>query len=142
MEEVIKQIYNEKYPKIVSIESTKMILEQMKKSICKIYTKDGKKGTGFFCKIKYDNKDIKVMITNYHIINDKYIKENDRIETALNDDKENITIYLKNKKIYTNELYDITIIEIENEEINNFMNIDERYLKGSGVIFEKSIYII
>ena len=142
MEEVIKEIHNEKYPKIASIENTKMILEQMKKSICKIYKKNGKKGTGFFCKIKYGNKNIKVMITNYHLINDKYIKENDRIETTLNDDKENITIYLKNKKIYTNELYDITIIEIKNEEINNFMNIDERYLKGSGVIYDKSIYII
>jgi hypothetical protein len=98
----------------------------MKKSICKIYKKDGKKGTGFFCKIKYGYKDIKVMITNYHLINNKYIKENDRIQTTLNDDKENIVIYLKNKKIYTNELYDITIIEIKNEEINNFMNIDER----------------
>ena len=44
----------------------------MEKCICKIYKNDGSKGTGFFCKINYDNKEIPVMITNYHVINDEY----------------------------------------------------------------------
>ena len=98
MEEINKEKILIKYPKPISIKSTEIILKQMKECICKIYLKDGTKGTGFFCNIKYKNKNIKVMITNNHIIDDKYIKENDRIEIKLkynnkkNDDKE--------KKIY------------------------------------------
>ena len=108
---------NEEYPKIISIEGTKKILEQMEKSICKIYKTDGKKGTGFFCNIKYENKEIPVMMTNYHVINDNYIKENDKIEIVINNDEDNlITILLRNRIIYTNKEYDITIIEIKDEK--------------------------
>ena len=32
----------------------------MEKSICKIYKKDGNKGTGFFCEIPYQQGKIKV----------------------------------------------------------------------------------
>ena len=39
---------------IISIDKINIILEQMKKCICKIYGK--KNGTGFFCKIKYNNE--------------------------------------------------------------------------------------
>ena len=75
MEEVEKEVYNEEYPKIISIKGTKKILEQMEQSVCKIYKKDGKNETGFFCNIKYENKEIPVMMTNYHVINDNYIKK-------------------------------------------------------------------
>ena len=47
----------------------------------------------------------------------------------MNDDKEYKTIELKNRIIYKNEKYDITIIEIkDNDKINNYMNIDKRYI--------------
>ena len=142
-EEVEKELINEKYPEVVTIEGTKKILEQMEKCICKIFTKDGNKGTGFFCKINDENKDIPVMMTNYHVINDKYIKENDKIKITINDDKEDKTIQLRNKIIYTNEEYDITIIEIkEKDEINNYMNLDARYINTIDIIYDKSIYII
>ena len=62
----------------------------MEKSVCKIYKEEGEKGIGFFCYIKYNNKDKPVMMTNYHVIDEKYIKENDEINIALNDDKENV----------------------------------------------------
>ena len=145
MEEVEKEVYNEEYPKIISIEGTKKILEQMENSVCKIYKTDGKKGTGFFCNIKYENKEIPVMMTNYHIINDNYIKENDKIKITFNDDKEKVTILLRNRIIYTNEEYDITIIEIKDEKdkIKNYMKIDEKYLDDdSNIIYDKSIYVI
>ena len=140
-----KEIYNEKYPKIISLEGTKKILQQMEKGICKIYKKDGEKGTGFFCNIKYENKNISVLMTNYHVIDDKYIKENNKILITINDDKEKVTILLNNKIIYTNEKYDITIIEIKNEKdkIKYFMKIDEDYLNNDiDVIYDKSIYIL
>ena len=145
MEEVEKELYNEEYPKIISIEGTKKILEQMENSVCKIYKTDGKKGTGFFCNIKYENKEIPVMMTNYHIIDDNYIKENDKIKITFNDDKEKVTILLGNRIIYTNEKYDITIIEIKDEKdkIKNYMKIDEKYLyDDSNIIYDNSIYII
>ena len=116
MEEVEKEIYNEKFPRIISAKGTKKILEQMEKCICKIYKEDGDTGTGFFSNIKYENKDIPVMMTNYHVIDDKYIKEKDGIKITINDDKENVKLSLKNKIIYTNEEYDITIIEIKSEK--------------------------
>ena len=40
----------------------------MKNCICKILTNDGKKGTGFFCKIPYLNKLLPVLVTNNHIL--------------------------------------------------------------------------
>lgn len=47
-----------------------MILSQMEKNVCKIFTEYGAKGTGFFCKIPYpDNKRLlPVLVTNNHII--------------------------------------------------------------------------
>ena len=103
----------------------------MENCICKIYNNEGegKKGTGFFCKILYNNYNIPVMITNNHVINEKYITEKNDIDITLNDDKISKTIILNdNRKIYTNKEYDITIIEIncEKDEINNFMNLDEK----------------
>ena len=41
------------YPLPVSLSTTEEIVKQMKNSICKICTSNGKKGTGFFCKIPY-----------------------------------------------------------------------------------------
>ena len=48
-------------------------LKEMGKCICKI---NGKRiGTGFFCKLKYNNSLIPVLITNNHVIDDEYIEE-------------------------------------------------------------------
>ena len=89
-----KELFIEKYPKSISIEGTKKILYQMENCICKIYKNDdeGKKGTGFFCKILYNNYNITVMITNNHVINELYIKENNNIYITLNDDNVSKTI--------------------------------------------------
>ena len=58
------------YPEIVALESTEIIINQMKKYIFKIYLNDGSKGTGFFCKIPFiNNKILRVLITNNHVIN-------------------------------------------------------------------------
>ena len=143
-EEVEKELINEKYPKAITIEGTKKILEQMEKCICKIYKDGGNKGTGFFCKINYNNKDLPILMTNYHVIDDKYIKENKKITITINDDKECKIIELKDRIIYTDEKKDVTIIEIKKKDkINNYMDVDKRYLNNSiDIIYDKSIYII
>ena len=74
------QDVNIDYPRPVSIEGTKKILNQLENNICKIYKKDGSKGTGFFCNISYNNIIIPVMMTNNNVIDEKYIKENNEIQ--------------------------------------------------------------
>ena len=134
------------YPKPISIEGTKKIVRQMENNICKIYKNDGIKGTGFFCKIKYNNNIIPVMVTNHHVINEEYLKRNKEIHFTLNDDiVENKIIINDNRKIYSNEEYDTTIIEIKpaKDKINDFMEIDDEIFKKSNIFYKnKSIYII
>ena len=79
----------------------KIIFEQMENCICKIIA--DKKGTGFFCKIPYLNKLIPVLITNYHIIDDEFLKAKKQIELLINDEQKLIIINLnEKKKIYSN----------------------------------------
>ena len=47
----------------ISLEKIEMITEQMKTCICQVYGKEI--GTGFFCKIRYKDKNIPVLMTNY-----------------------------------------------------------------------------
>ena len=55
MEEQKESVLNN-YPKIISYECSKKIIEQMEKNICKINI--GKEqGTGFFCKIPFPSQD-------------------------------------------------------------------------------------
>ena len=130
------------YPKPVTIEGSIKIIAQLKNSICKIENKNGN-GTGFFCYIPYKKEKLKVLITNNHIINEEIIKENDKIQVSINDNKKYKIIELKNKKIYTNKNYDITIIEIKSENIDYFLELDEEILNQDIIsINNKSVYIL
>ena len=64
MQEIKLEDLIENSPIPVSIEGTEKILSQMKNSICKIYSKDGKKGTGFFLKISFKNNTFYFLVTN------------------------------------------------------------------------------
>ena len=141
MTEVEKEKALDLYPLPVTIEGTNIILEQMKKCICKIENKNGN-GTGFLCYIPYKNKKLEVMMTNNHIINEDIIKNNKSIEISLNDNKEKKIINIEKRKIYTSIKYDTTIIPINSEEdkINNFLEIDEEIFNNN--IYNKSIYIL
>ena len=136
----------ENYPIPVSIKSTKIILEQLQKYICKILKNKGGKGTGFFCHINYENIIMPVLITNNHVINEYYLKNNQIIKITFNNDNEDKNIELNNRLIYTNEEYDVTIIEIkpEKDKIKYFLELDENLFKDeSNLFYEKqSIYII
>ena len=111
------------YPIPITIEGTNIILKQLTNCICKIENRKGN-GTGFFCSI---SEKIKVLITNNHVIDEKIIKENSKIRVTLNDDKDFKVISFKDKKYYTSEQYDITIIEInpEKENISDFLELDK-----------------
>ena len=143
--EINKEIELEKYPKSVTIDCTNKILIQMRNCICKIYTKEGGVGTGFFCKINYKNSLYPLLITNNHIIDEKYIKEKKVIKISLNDDNEFKDILFDNRKIYSSEKYDVTIIGLKpKDKINNFLEFDKNiFIDNPNLLYAgKSIYDI
>ena len=104
------------YPNIISYECSKKIIEQMERNICKINI--GKEqGTGFFCKIPFPNQNqmLPVFITNNHVINNDALNK-DKIELDIEIEETMKEIKLNNRMKYTNEEYDITIIEIKEED--------------------------
>jgi hypothetical protein len=147
MEDNANEIYNDNYPKPLTIRGTKKILHQMENNVCKIYKNNGGIGSGFFVNIPYENNIIPVMMTNYHVLNENYLKENEEIKITLNNDEKIITIKLnEDRRILCNKEYDTSIIEIkpEKDKIKDFMELDENIFKeDSNILYNrKSIYII
>ena len=127
----------------VSMICTEKILNQMKNCVCKIKFENSY-GTGFFCKISDINMNF--LMTNYHVIQETYVKESDKINILLNDEKEALIIDLTIKREkYFNEQFDITLIEIkENDNIKEYLELDDNILKDHEKIYyeKKSIYIL
>ena len=138
----IKEKKLKDYPEMVSLKSAEIIIDQMKKNICNIILDDGSKGTGFFCKIPFiNNEELKVLITNNHVIS----LDIEKITISINNESEIKEIDLNNRIKYTNKDYDITIIEIKEEDnINNYLKLDKKIMKeGINKTYNKnSIYII
>ena len=120
MTDTIKEKYSGSFLEPVSLEGTQKIIEQMNNSICRIYN-ENKEGSGFFAKIPYKSNLLPVLITNNRVINKDDILNIKRISIYINNDNKIKTLKLdRNRKKYTNEKLDITIIEIiENDDINN-----------------------
>ena len=114
-------------PEAVSFEGTKNILDQMNNCVCRIYNNG--KGTGFFTKIPYKNKELCVLITNNHVIGINDIINNQIITLYLNNDKIEKLFKIDNERLrYTNEKLDITIIEIKEnkDKLNNeYIELDD-----------------
>ena len=107
-------------PDYINLKSVKKINLQMEKSVCKIYCNEGT-GTGFFCKIPFPDQYnlLSVLITNNHVINEINITKMDKIKISLNDDKIHYILNINDSiKTYTSKKFDITIIEINQKEID------------------------
>ena len=133
-------------PDPVNIAGTKAILEQMMNCICKIKIK-GATGTGFFCKIPLGtNETLNVLMTNYHVLDEKYYEDNKEINLLVNDEDKAYEINLLIKrKTYFNKDYDIAIIELKDSDgIKNFLELDENLFKDKENIFykDKSLYVL
>ena len=151
-ESFIKEKNIEDYPIPVTLESTKTILSQMEKNVCKIYMDNGIKGTGFFCKVPYKGKygfdaSLSVLITNNHIIDEKHLGKNNKIIFSVNNDKIKKKLYIGDRKTYTSKLFDITIIEIFPDEdgIKDFLELDldindDDYYDN--MYIKKSVYLL
>ena len=142
MEEKIEEgfIKGAKPPKLLKNTN----LKYMEDYICKI--SGNKIGTGFFCKIKYKDTLIPVLMTNYHVINDNYIENNKQINIYINNNMKIIKLY-SDSLIYSsdNKKYDIIIIKIKNDyELNNFLEIEDNiFIDNAENIFKnESIYIL
>ena len=150
MERINEKLINDN-PIIISFECTKKILEQMKKCVCKI-TIDKEKGTGFFCKIPFPDKNnmIPVFITNNHVIK----KLNEKIAIYIEEECEVRKLLINNDRmIYMSEnTYDITIIEIKEEDnIKNYLELDDNIIDDilnnninskNGKYIDNKVYII
>ena len=131
--EVQKESILKGYPNIISYECTKKIMEQMSKNICKINMGE-EQGTGFFCKIPFPdiNNMLSVFITNNHIINRELLyTKNAKIKIDIREEKDFKEINLDDRMKYTNEEYDITIIEIkEIDDIKYYLELDDNIIEG------------
>jgi hypothetical protein len=131
----------ENYPKPVTKENHKIILDYLDNSIYQIKGNEDKYGRGFFCSLKCHNKIIFLLITNYKIINENYLKNYDYIDILIN--QKFIRIEL-NYIYYLNKQLDLSVIEIKKNEIIKILELDDDiYRKESEMYFNKeSIYII
>ena len=132
------------YPDCISLECTEKIIEQMKLKVCKILLENGN-GTGFFCKIKFsNNKIIPVLIASNHVINESILEnENNKIYYSTYNQKESKYIQLNDRMKYTNKDYDITIIEIkENDNISENMYFDIELNNNNIIYCKTSIYVL
>ena len=135
---------------IISIQgdSLEIINEQMKSCSCKIECNDKAYGSGFFCLVPFPNKIhlLPVLMTNYHVLKKEYIMKGKKVNINLRDKKISILID-DSRRIFTDELYDITIIEMkENDglDFNNFLEIDDSIHKNNFEEYFKnrSVYLI
>jgi hypothetical protein len=126
-------IYN--FNILMKIENAK--LEQ---KVCKIILEINKdkamSATGFFCDIP--SKEIKVLLTNNHIIDEKFLIKEKKLTFSIEingkEDKHEINLEY-DRYIYTNKELDFTIIEILREDnINDFFNIDENFFQSENYI--------
>ena len=142
----------------ISDEQKNIIKNQKEKSICAIEVIENNKkikvGTGFLCLIPYLNNkshQLPVLITCNHVLDENNFKEGKEIYLLFNDNNKKKLNIDKNRKKYTNNELDITIIEIKKEDdnFNNknfiFLEIDDKIFRDENLekIFSKEIiYII
>ena len=141
MEEKTNEIFLDNSINPISIESLKIIEEQMINSVCQIYKKTGEKGTGFFCKIPFEEgKFLPMLITNNHILNQEDIKEGE-ISISWNNQLflKKISFSPKRKK-FTDKQLDITFIELLKSEIKEFQFLELDKLIDTNENFLNEVY--
>ena len=144
-----KQLYN--LPKSIPIEKLEYIIKQTKRCICKIILRnEGNIGhaTGFFCAFPFPDivNRLPVLITNNHVLNENDIAINKKISFTLNNDVKHYSIIIeKSRKTYTNQAFDITVIEIKKQDKLDIslLEIDDDIFNSPLEFFiKKDIYLI
>ena len=129
----------------VAIDKMKIRMNQMEKSICRIEKKN-KYSTGFLCHIKNYGKTIPVLITCNHCIDKTDIGKEIKLIFY---DKEKPIKLDESRKIYSNKEYNITLIEMKENEFDNddYLTIDEQIYEENEINYKKiltnkPVYII
>ena len=147
-ENYIKEKELSNNPKSIHLEELKFLIPKTETCICKIYCNDGGHGTGFFCNVPNSWHPLKVLMTNNHVLNKEEIEIGRNIKFSLNNDKINYEVKIdESRKKYTNEKYDITIIEIKQKDKLDkidFFEIDKQiFNENPNEIFKnKNIYLL
>ena len=118
------------YGIFLSIDSFKIIINQLENYICKIRI-GNKESIGTFCKIPFDRNNVQsVLITDNNLLNKEILnKKDEKIVIDINGDKTNKEINLSNRRIYTSEEFATTIIEIKEEDkIKNYIELDNNII--------------
>ena len=110
--------------------------------ICRINGNEA--GTGFFCKIEIEGKLTPVLITNYHVINNDFMNQNEKLTFYIKNHLHTINIDKKSKIYFSiRDKYDMMIIRLNEGEVNNYLEIDENIFNKSEDDYKnENIYIL
>ena len=125
----------EEYPRSVTKKCHEKILDQINNSIGIINENE----IGLFGQLKYNNKDIYILIINNYINDEDY---KDKIYIEINNEKKSIKF---DNLIYKNIDDNISIIKLKEKDNNiKYIEMDDELLKDVSEInyYNESIYII
>ena len=92
------------------------------------------------------NYSLKVLITNIHVLNEDDLKPGKKINFSMNNDEEIYEIEIdKERKIYTSQKYDISIIEMrvgDKVKADSFFEIDDNIFNPEYNFKNKTIYLL
>ena len=122
-EDYIKEKELPNQSKAIPTEEMITLVDLIKTHVCKITCNDGTHGTGFFCKIPIGwGNYLTTLMTNNHVLNESDIQPGKTIKFSINNDYKDYNILIDNtRKTYTNDNYDVKIIEIKEDD-----KIDEK----------------
>ena len=117
------EIENQAIIKKSDINKFDKYLNKACKSVCKIFTKNSI-GTGFFIKLYKDEKELKCLITNEHVIKKEMIESKEIIDINYKHEEEwfKIKLDITQRTIKYDSEKDLTIIEIKSDD-----KIKEKY---------------
>jgi len=127
------------YPRPVTKKVTQKILNQMTNSIFKIQANKGEIDICYFCYIKYQDKDIPVVIVNNCLSG---VDLGNKITININGRAKEIEL---GKTRYLNKEFNISIIEIKEKKIKNinFIELDDiLYENEPEMFFQKNQYML
>ena len=132
------------YSKPILYEVMKVLTELLENRICKIKCSNGSIGTGFFCFIPGQNEwePLMVLMTNNHVLELNDILPGKKIKFSLFNDKINYEILIdESRKTFTNEEFDLTIIEMKKNDglkKNSFFELDNQIFNDNATIIFKN----
>ena len=143
----VKDGHIEGRPESLPLSKIEKITEQMKNSIC-IIDKINSTGTGFICLMPFPDKlhPLPVLITANHVLGVNDLKPEKKIILKFNQNEIILNLDVQ-RKAYTNPNYDVTIIELKNDEykIESLLEIDNDVFKNCELVNiykEKPVYIL